>query len=75
MEFMDWSGRPAVLLKEDAYAVLRPGGPWTLVDWKEVANTGGVLTEATWRRDFGHYGRLDLSKIPCPSPSSSGASG
>jgi hypothetical protein len=73
MEFMDWDGRPAVLLKEDAYAVLRPGGPWTLVDWKEVANTGGVLTEAAWRKRLAHYGRLDLSKIPRPSPSSLGA--
>ena len=74
MEFMDWSGRPAVLLKEDAYAVLAPGEGWTRVDAKDVSNTGGVLTEATWRRDFGHYGRLDLSKIPRPSLSSSGAS-
>jgi hypothetical protein len=61
------------LFKEGAYAVLQPGGPWTRVDRDDVAHTGGVLTEATWRRILAHYGPLDLSKMPLPASSSSAA--
>jgi hypothetical protein len=75
MKFIDWDDRPAVLLEKEAYAVLRPGGPWTRVDRDDVAHTGAVLNEATWRRNLAHYGRLDLSKIPVPSPSAPGANG
>jgi hypothetical protein len=64
MKFVDWDHRPAVLVGDTAFAVLRPGGPWASVDRDDVWYTGGVMSEAAWRERFqGYFGPLDLSLI------------
>src|ERR1700682_3393381 len=61
MDFVDWDHRPAVLVGDKAFAVLRPGGPWVSVDRDDVWYTGGVMTEAAGRKRFvGEFGRLDV---------------
>jgi len=59
--FVDWDHRPAVLVDGKALAVLRPGAAWVSVDEFDVRHTGGVMSEAAWRRRFvGEFGRLDV---------------
>jgi hypothetical protein len=58
--FCNWDWRPAVLVGDEAFAVLEPGGPWVSVDEFDVRHTGGVLTEEAWRRTFiREFGPLD----------------
>src|ERR1700688_3533684 len=61
MKFVDWDHRPAVLVGDEAFAVLRPGAAWTSVDRWDVGQTGAVLSEVAWRRRFvGKFGCLDV---------------
>jgi hypothetical protein len=61
MRFFDWDHRPAVLVDGKAFAVLRPGAAWVLVDEFDVRNTSADLDEAAWRKRFvGKFGRLDV---------------
>lgn len=68
LTFVDWDWRPAVLTpwpRREAFAVLKPEGPWEKVDELDVAETGGVLTEEAWRAVFENkFGELDLSTLP-----------
>jgi hypothetical protein len=60
IDFVDWDHRPAVLVGDEAFAVLRPGAPWVSVDRDDVW-TAGVLSEAAWRRRFvGKFGHLEV---------------
>jgi hypothetical protein len=77
MDFVDWDHRPAVLVGDEAFAVLRPGTPWVSVDRWDVGHTGGVLSEAAWRRRFvGKFGHLEVLRwrpmaqdnVPQPKP-------
>lgn len=64
--FCDWDRRPAVLVEPQfqAFAVLSPGKPWSMVDDADVINTAGVMTEADWRAKFEpRFGPLDLSAL------------
>jgi hypothetical protein len=64
MKFVDWDHRPAVLVGDKAFAVLRPGAPWVSVDEWDVGQTGAELSEDAWRKFFRSFDPLDLSKIP-----------
>jgi hypothetical protein len=62
LTFVNWSHRPAVIVADKAFAVLRPGGHWTQVDRWDVGQTGAVFSERHWRQYFHRegYDRLDL---------------
>jgi hypothetical protein len=61
MKFVDWDHRPAILVGDEAFAVLGPGEPWESVDAFDVRQTAGLISETTWRRMFqGKFGRLDV---------------
>ena len=63
MRFVDWDHRPAVLVGNKAFAVLRPGTAWVSVDRDDVYNTGAEQSEGVWRKRFlGKFGKLDLSE-------------
>jgi hypothetical protein len=60
IKFLNWAYRPAVLVGDEAFAVLRPGEPWVSVDRDDVWFTAGVMTEEAWRRAFiRQFGPLD----------------
>ena len=64
MEFSDWDRRPAGLLEEGAFAVLRPGSTWTPVDAWDVFHTAGLMSEDAWRTRFEpEFGPLDLEAV------------
>jgi hypothetical protein len=52
MKFVDWDHRPAVLIGDKAFAVLRPGAAWVPVDRDDVWYTAAGLSEAAWRKRF-----------------------
>jgi hypothetical protein len=62
IRFVDWDHRPAILLGDQAFAVLRPGTGWVSVDRWDVGQTGAVWPEQRWRMLFHRegYHRLDL---------------
>jgi hypothetical protein len=67
LTFVDWHRRPAVLTpRNEAFAVLKPGGPWVSVDGSDVFHTGVVRSESHWRGFEAKFGPLDLSKLPLP---------
>jgi hypothetical protein len=77
LEFCNWDNRPAVLVGDEAFAVLRPGEPWVSVDRCDVGHTAGVMSEKAWRRRFvGKFGHLEVLRwrpmaqdnVPQPKP-------
>lgn len=52
MRFLDWDHRPALVVGGKAYAVLRPGRAWILVDEFDVRQTSADLDLAAWRERF-----------------------
>jgi hypothetical protein len=61
IDFVDWDHRPAVLVGDEAFAVLRPGEPWVSVDRCDVGHTGALMSEVAWRRRFvGKFGHLEV---------------
>jgi hypothetical protein len=58
MRFFDWDHRPAVLVGGKAFAVLRPGAAWILVDEFDVRQTSADLELEVWRKRF-------LGKFSC----------
>jgi hypothetical protein len=61
IKFVDWDNRPAVLVGDKAFAVLKPGEAWVSVDRSDVRETGGVMSEVAWRRRFAQeFGHLDV---------------
>ena len=64
MRFVDWEGRPAVIVSPGlAFAVLAPGKAWEPVIWAEVLESGRPVSEALFRRLFG-----PLPPLPVPDP-------
>ena len=60
--FCNWDWRPALIVGDKAFAVLRPGAAWTEVDRDDVGYTSAVMSERHWRRYFWRqgYGSLDV---------------
>lgn len=63
MEFMNWDGRPAVLGRTEAKAMLKPKETWTKVDFWDVHETGGVMDESAWRERFKSFGLSDVPML------------
>src|SRR5215212_5062944 len=53
MAFVDWKGRPAVIVGSMAWAVLAPGEGWTEVNSSEVAESGRVISARVLSAVFG----------------------
>ena len=65
MKFINWDNRPAVLLENSAYAVLKPNEKWVEVDWLDVRETGAVMKYEEWEILFTPiYGSLSPLEIP-----------
>jgi hypothetical protein len=64
IKFVNWDYRPAILVGDEAFAVLRPGTPWVSADRKDVFHTSAVMSEDHWRKTFVRegFGRLEV----CP---------
>jgi hypothetical protein len=62
IQFVNWSQRPAVMVRGKAFAVSSaPPWMWTSVDPSAVIATGIFMSERAWRRMFmGKFGRLKL---------------
>jgi hypothetical protein len=54
--FCNWDFRPAILVGDKAFAVLKPGEPWTEVDRDDVGYTSAEFSEQHWRRYFAREG-------------------
>jgi hypothetical protein len=52
IKFVNWDYRPAILVGDEAFAVLRPGTPWVSVDASDNGHTGAELSETAWRKTF-----------------------
>lgn len=50
--FVDWDHRPAILVGDKAFAILKPGGAWTAVDRDDVWYTAALMSETAWRKRF-----------------------
>jgi hypothetical protein len=58
MAFVDWEGRPAVIVGSMAWAVLAPGEGWTEVNSSEVAESGRVTSARVLSAVYGPSLRL-----------------
>jgi hypothetical protein len=74
MRFVDWDHRPAVLVGNKAFAMLRPGTAWVSVDRDDVYHTGAEQSESAWRKRFvGNFGSLPMPPRKPAKPGTSSA--
>ena len=64
VKFIHWDGRPALLGKTEAKALLKPNAKeWVDVDVQDVRHTGGLMDEASWHKSYDYFGPA-MQKLP-----------